>query len=354
MGGALGHDRASMASHGRLRKWMGFCGLLIGLAFSSAAEEPPEPPPGEGAPLPMSHAVWLGIVEGVTEFLPVSSTGHLVLTNHLLDLDREAGAASLDGEPLWETSPDEATAEEPAKRLTVKAAADTYAIAIQAGAIAAVGLIYWRQLLSILAGLLGRDPRGLRLLRNLLIAFFPAVVLGLLFEDLIDAHLFSIETVAAALVAGAVTMTLADLWRRRRAAMIGEALPDPAPADLSPRQALLIGVLQCFAMWPGMSRSMMTIVGGYVVGLRPARAAEFSFLLGLPTLAGAAIYKTMGNGDLVVSAFGWQPLLIGCLVAAVAAGLSVRWLVGYLNRHGLTLFAIYRVALAVAVLLVMR
>ncbi len=347
-----------MASRGRIRKWIGFCALSCWLTFASAAKEPQPPPlaplPGEGAPLPMAHAVWLGIVEGVTEFLPVSSTGHLVLTNHLLGLDREAAALGLDGEPLWKTSPEEATADDPAERLTVKAAADTYAIAIQAGAIAAVGLIYWRQLLSILAGLLGRDPKGLRLLRNLLIAFFPAVVLGLLLDDLIDAHLFSIKTVAAALLVGAVIMVIADLWQRRKASEAGDALPDPSPADLSPRQALLIGVLQCFAMWPGMSRSMMTIVGGYIAGLRPARAAEFSFLLGLPTLAGAAVYKTMGNGDLVVSAFGWQPLLLGCLVAAVAAGLSVRWLVGYLTRHGLVVFAVYRVALAVAVLLVLR
>ncbi|HEX9781483.1 MAG TPA: undecaprenyl-diphosphate phosphatase, partial [Opitutaceae bacterium] len=176
---------------------------------------------------------------------------------------------------------------------------------------------------------------------------------GLLFDDLIDAHLFSVETVAVALLVGAVIMTAADRWQRRRAKILGESLPDPSPADMSARQALLIGLLQCLAMWPGMSRSMMTIVGGYLAGLRPARAAEFSFLLGLPTLAGAALYKSLGAGGLVVSAFGWQPLLIGCVVAAVSAALSVRWLVAYLTRHGLALFAGYRVILAAVVLLIL-
>ncbi|HEX9783709.1 MAG TPA: undecaprenyl-diphosphate phosphatase, partial [Opitutaceae bacterium] len=141
--------------------------------------------PGEGAPLPTTHAIWLGLVEGVTEFLPVSSTGHLVLANNLLELDRNGQALALSGQPLWRVDPANATVEEPARPFTVKAAADTYAIAIQAGAIVAVALLYWRQILSILAGMLGRDPKGLRLLRNLLISFFPAVVVGLLFDDLI-------------------------------------------------------------------------------------------------------------------------------------------------------------------------
>jgi undecaprenyl-diphosphatase len=328
------------------------------LPVRAATESPPVDPigiaaPGEGQPLPVGHAVVLGIVEGVTEFLPISSTGHLILANRVLDLDRERQAFDLQGNPLWSVSPQEATDERPIEVFTVKQAADVYAVAIQAGAIAAVALLYFRSILAIFAGLLGRNPDGLRLLRNLLVAFFPAVVLGLAFEDLIDAYLFSVETVAAALVVGSVIMVVADVWQRRRAKRLGDALPDPALAQMSVRQALLIGVLQCFAMWPGMSRSMMTIVGGYCAGLRPARAAEFSFLLGLPTLTGAALYKSLGSGDLVVAAFGWQPLVIGCVVAAIAGGLSVKWLVGYLTRHGLGIFAIYRIVLAIAVLAVL-
>lgn len=310
------------------------------------------PRPGEGAPMPVGHAFILGVVEGITEFLPISSTGHLILTNEVLDLDREVQARDLDGTPLWQDPPGSADAPQ-GNPLTVKEAADIYAIVIQAGAIAAVALLYWRTILGVLAGLFGRNPDGLRLLRNLLVAFFPAVILGLLFEDLIDTYLFSVETVIAALIVGAFIMLGVDRWQRRRAHALGERLPDPRLSELTVLQSLLIGLLQCVAMWPGMSRSMMTIVGGYIAGLRPARAAEFSFLLGLPTLAGAAVYKALGAGTLVPAAFGWGPLLLGCLVAAIAAAAAVRFLVTYLTRHGLGIFAWYRLALAAAVLLLL-
>lgn len=324
------------------------CPLLIAAEDASIPQAPEAPLPGEGAPLPASDAIILGLVEGVTEFLPISSTGHLILTNNLLDLDREAQASSLTGEPLWFETPGTEDAPEGIP-FTVKDAADTYAIVIQAGAIAAVAIIYWRTILGVLAGLVGRNPAGLLLLRNLIVAFIPAVVLGLLLEDLIDEHLFSIETVAAALIVGGVIMLVVDRWQRRRAKDLGETLPDPELSELSIRQALIIGLLQCVAMWPGMSRSMMTIVGGYVAGLRPARAAEFSFLLGLPTLSGAAVYKALGSGTLVPEALGWGPVLLGCVVAAISAAIAVRFLVAYLTKHGLAIFAWYRVVLSVAV-----
>jgi undecaprenyl-diphosphatase len=227
--------------------------------------------PGEGAPLGYFEATVLGLVEGVTEFLPVSSTGHLILANGVLDLEREVQALDRDGVPLWREAPD------PAKGIagtpyTVKAAADTYTVAIQVGAIAAVALIYWRTIWQVLLGLAGRNPAGLRLLRNLLVAFAPAVVLGLVLEDFIDS-LFSVNTVAAALAVGAVIMVLADRWKRGRIARHGDAYPDPRPEDLTIAQALFVGVMQCAALWPGMSRSMMTIVGGYLAGLRPASAS---------------------------------------------------------------------------------
>lgn len=308
--------------------------------------------PGEGAPLRYLDATVLGLVEGITEFLPVSSTGHLVLANEVLDLDREVQARDRNGQPLWAEPPDAATGSA-GTPFTVKMAADVYTVAIQVGAIAAVTVLYWRALWSIVLGMLGRDRAGLRLLRNLLIAFFPAVLIGLALEDFID-RLFSVRAVAAALAVGAVVMFAADRWKRQSLARQGASAPDPQPSDLTVLQAASIGLMQCFALWPGMSRSMVTIVGGYVAGLRPARAAEFSFLLGLPTLAGAAAYKMMGSGGPVVAAFGTGPLLWGCLVAAVSAALAVRWLVFYLNRHGMTAFAIYRIVLAGLVLLVAR
>lgn len=328
-----------------------FLPVRVPAAETAPTAEPPIQPvlAGEGASLGWGAAATLGVVEGLTEFLPISSTGHLILTNHFLGLDRETQARSLTGEPLWEEPPEPATGKA-GQPFTVKAAADQYAIVIQVGAILAVTLIYWRAILSILAGIVGRDPTGLRLLRNLLVAFFPAVVLGLTLGDWIDEHLFSIRAVVIALVAGALVMLFVNRWQRTNAARAGEALPDPTPADLTMRQALVIGLMQCVALWPGTSRSMMTLVGGYVVGLRPARAAEFTFLLGLPTLGGAAAYKALDSGALMVKAFGMTPLLVGTGVAAVAAGFAVRWMVSYLTRHGLALFAWYRLALAALVI----
>jgi undecaprenyl-diphosphatase len=298
--------------------------------------------------LSYADATVLGLVEGITEFLPISSTGHLILANHALGLDREDQALDRAGQPLWVEQPDPARGS-PGQPFTIKAAADTYSVAIQVGAIAAVALLYWRRILEAIAGVFGKNPAGLRLTRNLLIAFFPAVVAGLTLDDWIEEKLFRPATVAAALIVGAVIMVAADRRQRARPA----DAPDLDPADLSPKQALLIGVLQCAALWPGMSRSMMTIVGGYLAGLRPARAAEFSFLLGLPTLTGAAVLKCYKSGALTLEAFGPGPLAWGGLVAAVSAGLAVAWLVRFLTRHGLALFAWYRVALAIGVLVLL-
>lgn len=302
----------------------------------------------EPARIGYGEATILGLVEGITEFLPISSTGHLVLATHALGLDGAVIAVDRSGNPLWVTPPDPATGE-PGQPFTVKAAADTYTVAIQAGAIAAVALLYWNRILAILAGLVGRNPAGLRLTRNLFIALLPAVVAGLTLGDWIEEKLFRPGTVAAALIVGAVIMLIADRKQRLRPA----DAPDPDPADLTPRQALLIGLLQCVAMWPGMSRSMMTIVGGYLAGLRPTRAAEFSFLLGLPTLTGAAFLKTYKSGALTLAAFGPGPLAWGCVVAAISAGVAVAWLVRFLTRHGLAVFAWYRVVLAVGVLMLL-
>ena len=320
--------------------------LLVTLALLSipvAAAESPKPAPSASAPaaeLSVADALILGVVEGVTEFLPVSSTGHLIIANHFLGLEAEAPLLSADGRPLYYRAPSPQYPR--GVPLTIKQAADTYVVVIQFGAIAAVGILYWTQLIAMLRGLLGRDPAGRRLLINLLIAFLPAAGLGFWLHSWIDAHLFSIPAVIVALVAGAGLMFFAESWRRKHA---NRAAP---PAELTPKQAAGIGALQCLALWPGTSRSMTTIVGGYFAGLDPRRAAEFSFLLGFVTLTAATVYKSYKGGAAMIQVFGWSNVLLGAAVAAVTAALSVRFLVGWLTRHGLAAFAWYRLVLAAA------
>lgn len=320
--------------------------LLVALALLSlpvAAAESPKPAPSASAPaaeLSVADALVLGVVEGVTEFLPVSSTGHLIIANHFLGLEAEEPLLSADGRPLYFRAPSPQYPH--GVPLTIKQAADTYVVVIQFGAIAAVGILYWTQLIAMLRGLLGLDPAGRRLLINLLIAFLPAAGLGFLLHGWIDAHLFSIPAVIIALVAGAGLMFFAESWRRKHANRTA------LPAELTPKQAAGIGALQCLALWPGTSRSMTTIVGGYFAGLDARRAAEFSFLLGFVTLTAATVYKSYKGGAAMIQVFGWSNVLLGAAVAAVTAALSVRFLVGWLTRHGLAAFAWYRLALALA------
>ncbi len=326
---------------------------------SAAEVEVPERP----RELNYTDAVILGVVEGITEYLPISSTGHLILANRLLGLDAPLPMTDAQGEPIWKAPPDlSADPPEPGRRYTLKDAADAYAIVIQAGAIAAVLLLYWgrvwgaaRGSVFTIAGWVGvrvGDPeanqRGWHLGRNLIIAFLPAVILGLIFEDLIERHLFGPTPVVLALAVGAVLMLAVEHWRKRRLREHPDLADQEGPDlhELPPFGALLIGLLQCVAMWPGTSRSMMTIVGGYLAGLSPKRAAEFSFLLGLITLTAAAAYKLMKDGRNMLAVLDTGPVLVGCLVAFVSAALAVKWLVSYLSKHGLALFAWYRLALA--------
>ncbi|WP_221773336.1 undecaprenyl-diphosphate phosphatase [Ruficoccus amylovorans] len=288
----------------------------------------------------------LGIVEGVTEYLPVSSTGHLILTNRFLGLDVPLPLLDDEGQLIPGKRIDPATGE-PAP-FTLEEAANAYAIIIQGGAIIAVVILYWKRLWSIVEGLLGKNRNGLLLLRNLMAGFLPAAFLGLLLDDFIESVLFGVWPVVIALVGGAFLMLGVERWRRARH---GSSAPESGPDlhELSIRQSLLVGLLQCVAMWPGTSRSMMTIVGGYVVGLSPARAAEFSFLLGLITLSAASAYKALSLGPQMLAALDLGPVLFGIVVATVAAAFAVKWLVSYLTRHGLALFAWYRLALAAVV-----
>jgi len=270
------------------------------------------------------HAALLGLVEGITEFLPVSSTGHLIVTSQLIGL---GGAEHKD-------------------------AIDAFEVIIQGGAILAVVGLYWPRFVQMLRGLLGRDPAGLRLLTNLVIAFVPAAVIGLAVHKIIKQHLFYVVPVAAAFIVGAVYMAVLDRWKKAKTE------PGKEVDQLTPRDAALIGLLQCVSMWPGTSRSMMTITGGYIVGLRAAAAAEFSFLLGVPTLLAAAgldLFKDLWHahktGEATLFAkLGAGPTILGLVIAAVSAAVAVKWLVGFLNRRGLMPFAVYRVVFGVLLL----
>ncbi|MBA3885153.1 MAG: undecaprenyl-diphosphate phosphatase [Acidobacteria bacterium] len=275
------------------------------------------------------EAIILGIVEGITEYLPVSSTGHLILASSLLGLDGRVDKESL----------------------------DAFNIVIQGGAILAVAGLYRDRVWQMLRGIAGRNPAGLRLFLNVVAAFLPAAVIGLLLASTIRRYLFFPLPVLSALALGGVAMILIDRWHRRR-------FHDPSTREsghvdidsLTIRAALVIGLLQCVAMWPGTSRSMVTIVGGMLVGLRPRQAAEFSFLLGLPTLTAACLYSLgkdfMRDGEMnMFATLGVMPLATGIIVATLSAVVAIRWLVSFLTRHGLAPFGWYRLALCVVLAL---
>ncbi len=275
----------------------------------------------------LTQALVLGIVEGITEYLPVSSTGHLIIASALMGLD-----------------------ETPVQ----KSAVDAFNIVIQGGAILAVLGLYFPRVLRMAKGLLGRDREGLALALRLIVAFLPAAILGVWLADAIGERLFNTPSVLTALALGGVFMIVLDRVRMKKFRDAAATDPDhalgPDLHEMSFVQALLIGLLQCVAMIPGTSRSMMTIAGGVLVGLHPRRAAEFSFLLGLPTLGGACVfslYKNLkGDGPNMFEVIGLAPIVVGMVAATVSAVIAVRWLVGFLNRHGLAVFGYYRLALA--------
>lgn len=269
------------------------------------------------------QAAILGVVEGITEYLPVSSTGHLIIASALMGLD-----------------------EPPAQ----KAAVDAFNIVIQGGAILAVLGLYRERVFQMIRGVMGKNAAGLKLAINLLIAFLPAAVLGVLFDDAIEARLFHAGPVLGALLVGGILMIAVDRWKIRPQRQNPDQKARVDIESLTWKAALFVGMLQCFAMWPGTSRSMMTIVGGVLIGLRPRQAAEFSFLLGLPTLGGACVYKlgkNLSGESNMFDLIGIMPIVVGILVATLAAALAVRWLVEFLTKHGLTLFGVYRIMLAV-------
>jgi len=287
--------------------------MVMGMACLAAGAYGSDVAPGMTA----LQAVILGITEGLTEYLPVSSTGHLYL------------AASLMG--LGDTAVE-------------KAATDAYVIAIQIGAILAVVWLYPGRISQMARGLAGHDPRGLRLAINIGAAFVPAAVIGLAFGDIIKRYLFGVWPITAAWLVGGLAILVVARRLHSRTVSGGDA------ADLSLVQALIIGLIQCIAMWPGVSRSLVTILGGVLVGLSVPAAVEFSFILGLVTLGSATCYELFKEGPGIMLQFGWLSPALGIATAFVSAVFAVKWMVVYLNRHGLEVFGYYRIALAVGVM----
>jgi undecaprenyl-diphosphatase len=266
-------------------------------------------------------AAILGIVEGLTEYLPISSTGHLLVTARLLDLPHEKGSAGLE-------------------------AVNTYVVAIQFGAILAVLGVFWRRFVEMVQGLLGRNPQGRHLLITLVIAFLPAAVLGAALDNKIEDTLFGPWPIVVAWVVGGVAILVLERTGR---------IPDRHDLttgrtrrliDITYRQALIIGLFQCIALWPGTSRSLATIIGALLIGVSMPVAVEFSFLLGFATLTAATLFKLAKDGGTLVDQFGILDPLIGAAFAFVSAVLAIRWLISYLSRHDLTIFAWYRFAVA--------
>lgn len=266
------------------------------------------------------QAIILGIVEGLTEYLPVSSTGHLILTQRLMGIpDNHASSA--------------------------------YAICIQAGAIAAVVGLYRQRVVQIVRGLVGRDPEGGRLAVCIAAGFLPAAVIGLALDDWIKEHLFGgnrwgLWPTVAAWFVGGVAILAVHAWRKSRGQPPWAGLDLP---ELTWRLALIIGLAQCLAMWPGVSRSLVTIVGGVLVGMSLPAAVEFSFLLGVVTLTAATAHDAVKYGQDMLNQYDASGIVLGFVFAWLSAVLAVRWMVAYLDRHGLAIFGYYRVALALVV-----
>jgi undecaprenyl-diphosphatase len=255
-------------------------------------------------------AIILGIVEGLTEFLPVSSTGHLILATELMGYDAEK----------WKL----------------------FNIAIQPGAILAIVVLYWRTFWDAAIGLLKWDPASVAFVRNLLVAFFPAVVLGLAFSDQIDALLLNAKVVAWALIIGGFAI------------LIIERLVSPQEsggvAALSVKRSLAIGLVQCIAMIPGMSRSGATIMGALSLGIDRKTAAEFSFFLAVPTLVGATVLELAKNGSAMTSdSLGL--IGIGFVVSFIVAIAVVKGFLAVVTRYGFAPFAYYRIVAGVAALM---
>jgi undecaprenyl-diphosphatase len=262
-------------------------------------------------------AILLGVVEGLTEFIPVSSTGHLILATELFGYDAHEWAM--------------------------------FNVVIQLGAILAVVVQYWRTFWDAGIGVLKLERQGLLFLRNLLVAFLPSAVLGLLLKDYIDVMLGSPTIVCWALIAGGIAILGIEKAARPATGLAGER----GVAEMPLRQAIGVGFAQCLAMIPGVSRSGATIMGALAMGVGRKTAAEFSFFLAVPTMLGASALELIDSSTEVhpASTVGWDEIAIGFVVSFVVALFVIRAFVRYVSRHGFAPFAWYRIVAGAAALL---
>ncbi len=258
-------------------------------------------------------AAVMGIVEGLTEFLPISSTGHLILAGALLEMN--------------------------------DAKAKVFDIAIQTGAIFAVILVYWQKIRDTVIGL-PTEKQAQRLALNVLVAFVPAVILGLLFGKTIKAHLFNPVVVASAFIVGGFIILWAENRHKNKAASARVEDAD----SMTLMDALKVGVVQCFAMIPGTSRSGATIIGGMLLGLSRKAATDFSFYLAIPTLIGAGVYSLYKERALL-SLADIPMFSVGLLFSFLSAWVCIRWLLQYIATHSFVVFAWYRIVFGLLVLL---
>lgn len=268
------------------------------------------------------QAAVMGVVEGLTEFLPISSTGHLILAGSLIGFTGEI--------------------------------AKVFEVAIQTGAMLAVIWEYRSRLGATLSGLPAREPWAWRFARNVVIAFIPAVVLGLAFGKAVKAHLFHPVPVALAFIVGGLIILWVEGRHRRRFGAMDSAGERRARIesvdDMNALDALKVGLIQCLALIPGTSRSGSTIIGGMVLGFSRKAATEFSFYLGIPTLIGAGAYALWKQRELL--SWGDLPVfLIGSVFAFLSALICIRWLIRYVSTHDFTVFAWYRIVFGLLVLL---
>ncbi|NUN15897.1 MAG: undecaprenyl-diphosphate phosphatase [Myxococcales bacterium] len=253
------------------------------------------------------QALILGLVEGITEYLPVSSTGHLLVVERMLGF----GGSE---------------------------AAHAYAIVIQAGAIMAVLGLYRQRVAGMVSGLVGNNSAGAHLARMVVLAFLPAATLGFFADDVVEDALFGPWPIVVAWAAGGLFLLILAPKLHKR--------PGQSLENLAWTGALWIGVIQCCALWPGVSRSLATILGGIAVGLSLPAAVEFSFLLGLVTLGAASVYKAVSSGAAMVTVYDIDVMVIGFGTAWISAAVAVRWMVRWLNERGFALFGWWRLVAA--------